>query len=171
MVLQVALLGCRVLAKRAVELPRVEVELHVLLVVAAVGRLVLAVGAPKRLGPVVHLPGMPGHLVLVGRQVVAAVALERPFTCLERRHGEESVRVFSTYSSGSQPMCLEARLGVLWNLIHTVLRFAIIDSLYHIIQITALLQHIIILLLLFFLQIMSEFDEPVFVALDFLILI
>ena len=88
MVLQVALLGSSVLAERAVELPGVEVQLHVLLEVAAVGRLVLAVGAGQRLGAVVHLSGMPRHLVLIGRQVVAAVTLEGPLACSEKRCGD-----------------------------------------------------------------------------------
>lgn len=80
MVLQVALLGGGVLADGAQELPRVHVQLHVLLEVAAVGRLVLTVRAAQRLGPVVHLTRVTRHLVLIGRQVAAAVALEGPFT-------------------------------------------------------------------------------------------
>lgn len=90
MVLQVALLGGGVLAQRAEELPGVEVELHVLLEVAAVGRLVLAVRAGQRLGAVVDLPGVAGHLVLVGCQVVTALTLEGTLAC--RQEGERVSR-------------------------------------------------------------------------------
>jgi len=44
-ILQVALLGCSVFANRAKKLARVDMELNVLFKVAAIGCLVLAVGA------------------------------------------------------------------------------------------------------------------------------
>lgn len=81
MVLQVAFLGGGVLAERAKKLSRVQVEFHMLLEVAAVGGLVLAVRAGKRFGAVVDLPGVAGHLVLVGCQVVTTLTLERTLTC------------------------------------------------------------------------------------------
>lgn len=80
MILQVALLGCGVLADGAEELARVDVQLHVLLEVAAVSCFVLAVGAAEWFGSVVHLAGVAGHLMLIGCQVAAVIAFERPFT-------------------------------------------------------------------------------------------
>lgn len=65
-VLQIAFLGCGILAKGAEELTRVKVEFNVLLVVAAVGSLVLAVWAGQRFGPIVDLSGVARHLMLVG---------------------------------------------------------------------------------------------------------
>ena len=80
MVLQVAFLGGCVLANGAEELARVDVQLHMLFEVAAVGRLVLAVRAAQRLRPVMHLTRVTSHLVLIGCQVATAVTLKRPFT-------------------------------------------------------------------------------------------
>ena len=87
-ILQVTLLGSGVLANRTKELTRVEVELHMLLVVAAISRLVWTVGAAQGLGPIVNLSGMACHLMLIGSQVVAAVTFERPFTCQEKQCGK-----------------------------------------------------------------------------------
>lgn len=81
MVLQVAFLGRGVLTDGAEKLPWVDVQLHVLFEVAAVGRFVLAVRTVERLGAVMHLPGVTRHLVLIGRQIAAAVALEWSLTC------------------------------------------------------------------------------------------
>lgn len=81
MVLQVAFLGGGVLAERAEKLPRIEMQLDMLLEVAAVCGLVLAVRAGKRFGAVVDLPGVAGHLVLVGCQVITTLTLERTLTC------------------------------------------------------------------------------------------
>lgn len=81
MVLQVAFLGGGVLAERAEELTGIEVELHVLLEVAAVCGLVLAVWAGKRFGAVVDLPGVASHLMLVGCQVITTLTLKRALTC------------------------------------------------------------------------------------------
>lgn len=83
MVLQVAFLGGSVLAERAEELARIEVEFDVLLEVAAVSGLVLAVWAGKRFGAIVDLPGVAGHLMLVGCQVVTTLTLERTLTCTQ----------------------------------------------------------------------------------------
>lgn len=94
MILQVALLGGGILAEGAEELTGVEVELHVLLVVAAVGGLVLAVRARQRFGPVVDLAGVARHLVLIGCQVVTALTLERTLACkakARRGHVEERI--------------------------------------------------------------------------------
>lgn len=95
MVLQVALLGSGVLAERTEELPWVQVQLNMLLEVAPVGRLVLAVRAGQRLGPVVDLTGMPGNLMLIGCQVAAALALEGTLTCREEEILD--VHMFLTY--------------------------------------------------------------------------
>lgn len=54
-----------------------------LLVVAAICGLVLAVWAGQRFGPIVDLPGMASHLVLVGCQIIAAFTLEWTLTCTE----------------------------------------------------------------------------------------
>lgn len=83
MVLQVALLGSRILAERTEELTGVQVELHVLLEVAAICRLVLTVWTGKRFGTVMDLPGMAGHLMLVGCQVITTLALEGTLTCTQ----------------------------------------------------------------------------------------
>lgn len=83
MVLQVALLGGSILADGAEELPRVQVQFNVLLVVAAVCGLIVAVRAGQRFGPVVDLPGVPGHLMLVGCQVIAALALKGTLSCTQ----------------------------------------------------------------------------------------
>lgn len=82
MILQVAFLGGSIFAEWAEELSRVEVEFNVLLEVAAVCGLVVAVGAGKRFGAIVDLPSVTSHLVLVGCQVVTALALERTLTCM-----------------------------------------------------------------------------------------
>lgn len=92
MVLQVALLGGGVLAERAEELPRVQVQLHMLLKVAAVCRFVLAVWAGKGLGTVVDLSGVAGHLVLIGGKVAAALTLKRTLTCREEKMSESLTR-------------------------------------------------------------------------------
>lgn len=83
---QVALLGGGVLAERTEELPRVQVELHVLLEVAAVRGLVLTERTGKRSGPIVNLAGVARHLVLIGCQVATAVTIERLLTC--RQEGD-----------------------------------------------------------------------------------
>lgn len=83
MILQVAFLGGSVLAERADKLARIEVEFNMLLEVAAVGSLVLAVWAGKRFGAIVDLPGVAGHLMLVGCQVVTTLTLERTLTCTQ----------------------------------------------------------------------------------------
>lgn len=56
-------------------------KLHVLLEIAAVGRLVLAVRAGQRFGAVVHLAGVAGDFMLVSCQVGAALTLEGALTC------------------------------------------------------------------------------------------
>lgn len=109
MVLQVAFLGGGVLAQGAEELTRIQVEFHVLLEVAAICRLVLTVRAGQRFGAVVDLAGVAGHLVLVGRQVVTALALEWTLTCAQedeqesgqcggQREAENGVRVHAAES-------------------------------------------------------------------------
>lgn len=80
MVLQVAFLGGGVLAERAEELTWIEVEFNVLLEVAPVCSLVLAVWAGERFGAVVDLPGVAGHLMLVGCQVITTLTLKRTLT-------------------------------------------------------------------------------------------
>lgn len=84
MVLQVAFLGGSVLAERTEELARVEVEFNMLFKVAAVCGLVVAVGAGKRFGAIVDLPGVAGHLMLIGCQVVTALTLEGTLTCTQK---------------------------------------------------------------------------------------
>lgn len=64
-ILQVAFLGRSVLADRAHKLPRADMKLYMLLEVASIRCLVVAVWADQGLGPVVHLPRVPRHLVLV----------------------------------------------------------------------------------------------------------
>lgn len=81
MVLQVAFLGGSVFAEWAQELSRVEVELDMLLEVAAVCSLIIAIGTRKRFGAIVDLPSVTSHLMLVGCQVVTALTLERTLTC------------------------------------------------------------------------------------------
>lgn len=83
MVLQVALLGSCILAERTEELTGVQVELHVLLEVAAVCCLVLAVWTGKRFGTVMDLPGVAGDLMLVGCQVITTLAFEGTLTCTQ----------------------------------------------------------------------------------------
>lgn len=90
MILQITLLGSGILADGAKKLTWVEVELYMLFEVAAIGSLVLAVGAAQWFGSVVHLPGMTRHLVLIGRQVITAVTFERSFTCAKRHCGLQS---------------------------------------------------------------------------------
>lgn len=80
-VLQVAFLGCSILTDGAKKLPWIDVQLHMLFEVAAVGCFVLAVRTVEWLGAVMHLPGMPCHLVLIGCQIAAAVTFERSLTC------------------------------------------------------------------------------------------
>lgn len=65
-ILQVTLLGGRIAADRAKELPRVDMKLYVLFVIAAIRCLVLAMWATQRFGAIVNLPGMASHLMLVG---------------------------------------------------------------------------------------------------------
>lgn len=81
MVLQVAFLGCSVVTDGAKKLPWIDVQLHMLFEIAAVGRFVLAVRTAERLGSVMHLPGVTRHLVLIGCQIAAAVAFERSLAC------------------------------------------------------------------------------------------
>lgn len=81
MVLQVAFLGCSIFTDGAKKLPWVDVQLHMLFKVAAVGCFVLAVRTIERLGSIMHLPGMTGHLMLIGCQIAAAVTFERSLTC------------------------------------------------------------------------------------------
>lgn len=52
-----------------------------LLEVAAVRGLIIAVGTGKRFGAIVDLPSVTSHLMLVGCQVVTALALEWTLTC------------------------------------------------------------------------------------------
>lgn len=59
-------------------------EFDVLLEVAAVSGLVVTVGAGERFWPVVDLPGVAGHLMLIGCQVVTALTLERTLTCTQK---------------------------------------------------------------------------------------
>lgn len=65
MILQVTLFGRCIITNRAEELARVDVELDVLFEIAAVSSFVVAVRADQRLRPVVHLPRMTSHLMLV----------------------------------------------------------------------------------------------------------
>lgn len=99
MVLQVALLGCCVLAHRAKKLARVDVKLDMLFKVATVCCLILAVRAAQGLGSIVDLSGMAGHFVLVGCQVTAAVTFERPLT-----YCKKSIRIRSRLNN--QPFIL-----------------------------------------------------------------
>lgn len=94
MILQVALLGGGILAEGAEELTGVEMELHVLLVVAAVSGLVLAVWTRQRFWTIVDLAGVARHLMLIGCQVVTALTLERTLTYnrkVRRSHVEERI--------------------------------------------------------------------------------
>lgn len=81
MILQVALLGSGIFAEGAEELAGVEVEFYVLFEVAAICRLVVTVGARQRFRPVVDLPSMAGHLMLIGCQVVTALTFKGTLTC------------------------------------------------------------------------------------------
>lgn len=77
-----------------------------LLKVASVGRFVLAVGAGQRLGTVVDLASVTGHLVLIGCQVAAALTLEGTFTC----RGQE---MLESQSWGSvEEFMQQVRLGL-----------------------------------------------------------
>lgn len=81
MVLQIALLGGSVLAEGAEELARVQVQLNVLLVVAAVCGFIVAVRTGQRFGPVVDLASVASDLVLVGCQVIAALTFKWTLSC------------------------------------------------------------------------------------------
>lgn len=78
-------------------------KLHVLLEVAAVSRLVLAVGAGQRFGAVVHLAGVPGHFVLVSCQVGATLALEGTLTCKQEGERTSAVEMTGRHREFMQP--------------------------------------------------------------------
>lgn len=82
-VLQIALLGGSVLAERTEELPRVQVQFDVLLVVAAVCGLIVTVWTGQRFGPVVDLASVPSDFVLVGCQVITALAFKWTLSCTQ----------------------------------------------------------------------------------------
>lgn len=65
MILQVAFFRRCIVTDRAEKLAWVDVELHVLFEVAAVSGFVVTVRADQRLRPVVHLPRVTSHFVLV----------------------------------------------------------------------------------------------------------
>lgn len=83
MVLKIALLGGSVLADGTEELPRIQVQFNVLLVVAAVCGLIVTVGTGQRFGPIVDLASMPSYLMLVGCQVIAALAFKWTLSCTQ----------------------------------------------------------------------------------------
>lgn len=64
-ILQVAFFRRRVVTDGAEKLARVDVELNMLFEIAAVGCFVVTVRASQRLRPVVNLPRMSSHFVLV----------------------------------------------------------------------------------------------------------
>lgn len=76
MVLQVALLGSCIVTHRAVELPWVNVQLHMFLEIAPVGCFVVAVWAVQGLGPIVNLPRMASHFVLIRGHVAALITFK-----------------------------------------------------------------------------------------------
>lgn len=76
MVLQVTLLGGRVVTHGAVELPRVDVQLDVLLEVAPIGCFVVTVRAIKRFRPVVNLSCVSGHFVLIRGHIIALITFK-----------------------------------------------------------------------------------------------
>lgn len=80
MILQVAFFRRRIITNGAEELAWVDVELNVLFEIAAVGGFVVAVRADQRLRPVVHLPRVTSHFVLVRGHVAALVTFERLLT-------------------------------------------------------------------------------------------
>lgn len=65
MILQVTFFRRCIITNRAEKLARVDVELNVLFEIAAVGSFVVTVWADQRLWPIVHLPRMTSHFVLV----------------------------------------------------------------------------------------------------------
>lgn len=102
-VLQIALLGGSVLAEGTEELPRVQVQLHVLLVVAAVCGLIVAVWTGQRFGPIVDLASVPSDLVLVGCQVVTALTFERTLSCTQENRDIDIWNGHKHSSTGATP--------------------------------------------------------------------
>ena len=76
MILQITLLGSCIVTYRAVELPWINMELHVFFEVTSVCCFVVTVWAVKRFRPIVNLSCVAGYFMLIRGHITALVTLK-----------------------------------------------------------------------------------------------